>query len=151
MNNVLAAVDFSPVSERVVAFAAKLAKVSRAKLYLVHIASPEPEFVGYDVGPKTERDAVAERFRQEHRDLQEMAERVREHGVDATALLVQGPTVEKLLEESERLESAHMVVGTHGRGAMGRILLGSVSEGIVREARTPVTVIPAVDKDADDS
>lgn len=149
ISSVLAAVDFSPVSDNVVAFAAKLAKVSKTKLYLVHIASPEPEFVGYDVGPKTERDAVAERFRKEHRELQAIAERVREHGVDATALLVQGPTVEKILEESARLDSAHIVVGSHGRGAVGRMLLGSVSEAVVRQAGTPVTVIPATEKGTD--
>lgn len=143
MNSILAAVDFSPVTNRVVAFAAKLAKVSRARLYLLHVASPEPDFVGYDVGPETEREAVAERFRQEHRDLQELATQVREHGVEATALLVQGATVEKLLAEADRLDSAHIVVGTHGRGAVGRMLLGSVSEGVVRHATTPVTVIPA--------
>ena len=146
MKNVLAAIDFSPVSDNVVAFAAKLAKVSNTKLFILHIASPEPDFVGYDVGPETERDAVAERFRREHRELQAIAERVREHGVEVTALLVQGPTIEKLLEESRRLESEHIVVGTHGRGAVGRMLLGSVSEGIVREAGMPVTVIPSIEE-----
>ncbi len=143
MKNILAAIDFSPVSEAVVAFAAKLAKISKGHLYLVHIASPEPDFVGYDVGPETERKAVAERFRNEHRDLQELADKVRERGVETTALLVQGPTVEKILAEAERLGSAHIVVGTHGRGAVGRLLLGSVSEGLVRHAAAPITVIPA--------
>jgi len=144
MKNVLAAIDFSPVSERVAAFAAKLAKVSNARLHLVHVASPEPDFVGLDVGPASERDAIAHRFRREHRELQSLADRVREHGVDATALLIQGVTVEKLLGEAARLDSAHIVVGTHGRGTMGRLLLGSVSEGIVRHTRIPVTVIPAL-------
>ena len=143
MKNILAAIDFSPVSDRVAAFAAKLAYVSEARLHLVHVASPEPDFVGYDVGPASERDAIAKRFRREHRDLQAIADRVRGQGVDTTALLIQGPTVEKLLAEAARLDSAHIVMGTHGRGAVGRLLLGSVSEGIVRQSRIPVTVIPA--------
>ena len=147
MKNILAAIDFSPVSDRVAAFAAKLAHISNARLHLVHVASPEPDFVGYDVGPGTERDAIAQRFRREHRDLQAIADRVRGQGVDATALLIQGPTVEKLMTEAAKLDSAHIVIGTHGRGAMGRLLLGSVSEGIVRQSRIPVTVIPTHDNE----
>lgn len=143
MQTIVAAIDFSPVSDPVLEFAADLARATKARLVLVHIAAPEPDFVSYDVGPETEREAVAKRLRQQHRQLQELADGLRETGLDVTALLIQGPTVEKLLEESQRLDAGLLVVGSHGRGAIGRVLLGSVSEAVVRRASCPVTVVPA--------
>lgn len=143
MKVIIAAIDFSSATDRVLQFAADTALATGARLFLLHVASPDPDFVGYDVGPETERQAVAERLRREHRELQALADGLRETGLDATALLIQGATVEKLLEEARRLNADMMVLGSHGRGAVGRVLLGSISEGVVRGADFPVTVIPA--------
>ena len=66
----LVAIDFSDNMDTVVAQARTIAEALAAKVWLVHVADPEPAFVGYDVGPQYERDAVAEKFRQEHSALQ---------------------------------------------------------------------------------
>lgn len=143
MQNVLAAVDFSEVSDRVVERAHELALAFSAELYLVHVAAPDPEFVGYEAGPESVRTQRAQELRQEHRDLQARAAALRARGVRAHALLIQGPTVDKLVEEIERLAADMVVLGSHGRGALLRALLGSVSEGVIRRSPCPVLVVPS--------
>lgn len=143
MERLLVPVDFSEVTASVVDSAASMARAFSAELVLIHVAAPEPDFVGMDVGPQAVREARAEEIRGEHRELQALAEGLRGGGLSTRALLVQGPTVEKILAEARKLEADVIVIGSHGHGALYRALLGSVSEGVVRGAACPVLVVPA--------
>jgi len=143
--NILVAVDLSPASSRVVEAAGRVAKLTGAKVYLLHAAEPEPDFVGYDAGPEVVRTQVAHELRREHRDVQALAEELRNDGLDATALLVRGPTVETTLKEADNLEAELIVVGTHGHGAVYDVLIGSYSTGIIRRSKLPVLVVPIRD------
>jgi nucleotide-binding universal stress UspA family protein len=106
------------------------------------VSAPDPDFVGYEAGPQSVRDQRAQRLRDEHRELQRSADRLRAGGIQATALLIQGPTVEKILSEAERVAADFIVMASHGHGAVHRALLGSVSEGVLRHAAIPVTIVP---------
>jgi nucleotide-binding universal stress UspA family protein len=139
--NLLVAVDFSPVTERVIAVALELVG-DAGRITLLHVANPEPEFVGYDAGPQVVRDQVAEEFRAQRRSLQEIADRLRSAGVETTPLVIQGSTVETIIEHAGRAEAEFIVVGTHGRGAVFGFLIGSVSEGLIRRSPLPVVVVP---------
>ncbi len=143
MRRLLAAIDFSPISARVVDQAASLAAAFSAELTILHVAAPDPDFVGYAAGPQTVRDARARELRAEHRKLQEVAETLRDREIATRALLIQGPTAEQILAEAKRLEAGMIVVGSHGHGSLYRALLGSVSEDVVRAAVCPVLVVPA--------
>ena len=112
--NILVAVDLSPGSDKVVATAGRLARLMDAKVYVVHVAEPEPDFVGYDAGPEVVRTQVAEELHREHRDVQKLAQGLRDEEIDATALLIRGPTVETALKEANNLEAGLIVVGSHG-------------------------------------
>jgi len=140
--NILVAVDLSPASKKVVKAARGVADVTGASLYILHVAEPEPDFVGYDAGPEVVRTQVAQELRREHREVQALAEGLRGHGLEATALLVRGPTVEMTLKEADSLEADLIVVGTHGHGAVYDVLIGSYSAGIIRRSTLPVLVVP---------
>jgi len=142
MGSILAPVDFSDLTPGVIAAAESLAAAFSAKLWLLHVSAPDPDFVGFEAGPQTVRNQRAHALRVEHRELQEVADRIRAAGVDATALLIQGPTVEKILAEAERIAADWIVMGSHGRGAVRRALLGSVSEGVLHRARCKVAIVP---------
>jgi len=142
VKNIMVPIDFSPSTPSVIATAGALSRAFGAKLWLVHVAPPDPDFVGYEVGPQTVRDQVARHLRDEHRQLQSEAEKMREAGIDVVALMLQGQTVETILSEAERLCADYIVMGSHGRGALLRRLVGSVSEGVLRGAPCPVTILP---------
>ena len=147
MANIVVAIDFSPVTDQVIEHASLLARSLSAKLWLIHAGQPEPDFIGYDSGPQTVRDQVAGDLREEHRRTQQAAEKLRSSGIDATALCPQGSTVETILHEAEKLDADLIVIGSHGHGAIHRVLLGSVSEGVLRKAACPVMIVPAQSND----
>ena len=142
MKSILAAVDFSDISSEVIQQAAKIAQCFSSKLWLIHVAAPEPDFVGYGTGPQSERDWRAKTLRQEHRYLQEQATQLQQNGIDVTPLLVQGATVETILSEATKLKAEMIVIGSNSRGILDKALLGSVSESIIRQALCPVLVVP---------
>lgn len=138
----LVALDFADVTETILKVAGRTAKTTESAVYLLHVAEPEPTFVGYKAGPDVVRDQVAHEFREQHRTLQGHAERMRAGGLDATALLVQGPTAQMILDEAERLHIDLIVMGTHGRTAVMDILVGSVSHAVLRHTTIPVLLVP---------
>lgn len=142
MGAILVPVDFSSVTPALVTHAAELAAALGHKVWLLHVAPPEPDFVGYGVGPQPVREHAADHLREEHRQLQALAERLKNEGVEVESLLVQGPVAQEVLEQAERLKAAMIVLGSHGRGALYQAVLGSVSADIVRHARCPVLVVP---------
>ena len=138
----LVAVDLSESTQTIVEKVEEMNKEYPAKVWILHNAEPEPDFVEFKVDPLAARETLAKKFHNEHRQIQEIANRLRKAGLDATALLVHGATVEAILKEASDLDVDMIVVGTHGRGAMYQLLVGSVSEGILHKSRYPVLVIP---------
>lgn len=138
----LVAVDFSDPTDKVLREARRLAEKLGASVWIVHVAEPEPDFVGYDAGPEVVRGQVAEELRKEHQGLQQFAGQFREAGVDTKAVLVRGPTVETLLATARKQGTDLIVIGSHGRGMVAELILGSVSQGLIRAGHCPVTVVP---------
>ena len=143
----LVAIDFSPVTERMMKAAERLGRAASAEVWLLHVAEPEPDFVGYDAGPAVVRDQVAEELHDEHRRIQGLAARLRDAGIEATALCVQGAIVDTVLEHADRLKADLIVTGSHGHGAVYHLLVGSIAEGLVKRSRRPVLVVPARETD----
>lgn len=142
MDTILVAIDFSEVTTKMIQWTLDLAKRYSSKVFVLHVAAPEPDFVSYSVGPLHERKWRAEHLRQEHRRLEEIQHQFQEAGVECTALMIQGPTAEKLLQETERLGANVLVMGSHGHGAMYNLLVGSVMEAVLRKTPVPVLVVP---------
>ena len=145
----LVGLDFSEGTETIVNKVEVLADALSAKVYLLHVAESDPDFVGWEAGPQKVRDDVARKFHDEHRQIQKIASRFRSAGLDTTALVVQGATVEKILEEGSRLNVDLIVVGSHGRGVAYQLLVGSVSEGVLHKSQCPVLIIPTRERSLD--
>jgi len=138
----LVALDLSASTEEVVKKAEEIANALSAKVWLLHVAAPEPDFVGWDTDLQSARDAIAKAFHKEHRQIQEISDRLRKTGLDAEALLVQGSTVKEILEAASKLNVDMIVVGSHGRGMAYQLLLGSVSEGVLHKSECPILIVP---------
>ena len=143
MKTILVPIDLSDISARVVEHAVRLSRAFTAELWLIHVAAPDPDFVGFRTGPQYVRDHRAEVLKQEHRELHELRDKLRADGVKAEALLIQGPTTETILEEAGDLDAELIVMGSHGRSGLFKALVGSVCEQVLRESRVPVYIVPA--------
>ena len=139
--SLLVALDFSSVSDDQLEIVGRLAAPNR-EIYLLHVAEPNPDFIGFEAGPEEVRDQVAKEFHQEHEQIQSLAGRLRDSGHQVTALLVQGPTIETILREADKVDAEVIVVGSHGRGKLFDLVVGSVSAGVIRKSTVPVLVVP---------
>ncbi len=144
---ILVCVDLSDSTDEILKRIEELCRPLKARVWLLHNAMPEPETIEFKVDPIEARKSLAKKFHHQHRQLQEFAERFRKSGVDATALLVHGKTVDTILTEASDLDIDVIVVGSHGRGAMYQLLMGSISEGVLQRSSRPVLVIPTHKRD----
>lgn len=141
---ILLATDGSEDAATATRAAVDLANRSGSELHVVHAF----EFI-----PPREYMSVALRlrppsgFRQQGRGvLDEQVERIEEAGgTVASARLWQGPPVDQILYASEEIDVGLVVMGRRGLGGVRRLLLGSVSEGIVHNAHRPVLVLRGED------
>lgn len=143
MKNLLAALELKGDAAPVLAAASELAMALGAKLWLLHVAAPEPDFVGYEPGPQYIRDERAEQLKEERAKLHEMVNTLAAKGLHAQPITIMGPTVETILNEAERLAVDLIVMGTHGRRGLAKAFLGSTSDDVLRANKFPVLIIPA--------
>jgi nucleotide-binding universal stress UspA family protein len=143
MKTILVATDFSDVTERVLAQTATMAKAFGATVYLVYVEAPDPDFVGYEGGPVHVREDTVQAVAHHHEAIHKLRDGLRAQGIDAHGLVIQGTTVDKIVDEAQRLPADLIIVGSHGHGALLHLLLGSVSEGVIKHASCPVLVVPS--------
>jgi nucleotide-binding universal stress UspA family protein len=142
MKRILVAVDFSEVTSLVVDMAIRMARSFGSEVIVIHVAEPDPAFVGFEAGPPSVRDAEAKHLREEHRQVQQVAEDIRAQGIQATGLVVQGATVQRIVDEVEKHDADLIIMGNHRHGPTYRFFLGSATEGVIRQNRCPVLVVP---------
>lgn len=141
MNNILVPIDLSEVTQPVVSYALQIAGAFNARVWLLHVAQPHPDFtaINLDAG-KAWRNVQVASYHQAFKDI---AETLVEAGNDVTPVLIQGPVVESIHETARSIQADLIVLGSHGHGALYDLLVGSTSEGVIRHSSIPVTVVPA--------
>lgn len=142
---VLAALDLARTTPDVLREARIWARRLSAELILIHVAEPDPDFIGYGAGPESVRLAVAHKFTRAHQRIEALSVELRKEGLDATALLLQGATAETILREADRLSADVVLMGTRARGAVRELFVGSVSKEVLRRSTRPVLLIPPRD------
>ena len=87
--------------------------------------------------------SARERLRARHNEyLDSVADGLRSKGLDVDTDVLEGPTVRTLVEYGEKSPQAIVVMATHGRTGFRRLLLGSVTEALVRSSSVPVLIVP---------
>lgn len=127
--NILLATDGKPHSDKAVNFAIEYAMRFNSALFPVYVVSPKP---GED-REKIIKTGMAV--------LEDVKKKAAEQGVIATGLLEAGSPYEAIMAVADRVKADVIIVGTSGKTVIDRVLIGSVSEYIVRNARCTVIVV----------
>lgn len=140
--NIMVAVDFNDSIGELMVYADILGQKFNSKIWVLHVAEPEPDFVGYEPGPQYIRDIKAEEFREEHRNLQEICKNFLSEEVEGEALLIQGSTVETVIEEAKKLNIDLLIVGTHKHSFLHNLLNENVSIELIKKSDIPMLTVP---------
>jgi nucleotide-binding universal stress UspA family protein len=143
-HKILVATDFSDTARGAIAHAVELAKLADASLYLVHVLTLPVVYApeGVVLGPSW---SVAELRADLENALSKLAAEVRARGIPEVSMqLLIGTAWDEIVRAAAEQGCDLIVIGTHGRGGIKRLLLGSVAEHVVRTSPCPVlTVGPA--------
>jgi len=138
---ILVATDFSAQSERAWTTARRLARALGADLTLVHVFG---EGVLYSEGVLSSahvRAVFASAREWAEKTLGEWADAGRHDGVSVETSLRTGVPHAEIVAAAREMRADLIVVGTHGRGGLDRVLLGSVAERVLRLAPCPVLAV----------
>ena len=137
IKRVLLATDLTAVSEHAARDAIELARDHGAQLIVLSVVDANRLRLP---GGRFLRRIDQERARME-RGAQQLVRRARDAGVNATFLVWEGDPAEAVLEAASAERVDVIVLGSHGRGRLGRLILGSISTRVTVGARCPVLVV----------
>lgn len=138
LKTILLPLDGSPLAERALTYATVLARQSDAKIALVEAVRAHT-FPGVDPS-----DAQVELTSQAQAYLQSAADRLAADGVEAEVHVCYDDPVHAILGAASRQRADLIVMSTHGRGGLSRMLYGSVADQILRRATIPVLLVPSI-------
>jgi nucleotide-binding universal stress UspA family protein len=149
--HLLVALDGSPAAESVLEHAEALAKAfgSTVTLFRATVAAEElmaqtagsAQGVG-DVGPMLDPTPILEAEREEAVSyLNGVAARLKQHNLNVNTEHFDGPPAEEIVERARALGVSLILMTTHGRSGLGRMVFGSVADSVLRHAPCPVLLV----------
>lgn len=139
MKRILVGVDGSEVSNRAARLGADIALRFGARLTLAYVVAPmllPPDAYGL-----TTTDVSQEHERYASKLLETAAARLAEPGLEIDTIVLVGPPAERLAEAASAPDVSMVAVGSRGHGAVTRVLIGSVSDRLLRICGKPVLVV----------
>ncbi len=148
LEKVLYPTDFSEVSEKALDYVLLLRKAGAQEVVLLHVVEGKEVEAILGAAPwfgksKEEmREEVEKRIREDREKvLDGIASRLEKEGYRVKRMVVFGNPVKEILRVEEEEDVSIIVMGSHGRTNIMEMLIGSVSEKIVRNAKRPVLVV----------
>lgn len=151
ISTILLPTDFSECASHAVPAAADVARLTGARLLCLHVVEPVVPAVGWtpvaeplplaDIGERLEETAA--------RELPRWSRRPECEGLEVEEVIAHGEAASEIVRVARERGADLIVISSHGRTGLGRIIFGSTAESVVRYAHCPVLVVkppPASDK-----
>lgn len=140
IQTILFPTDFSRQSEYAYHLACALARDYGAKLLIVHVQAP-PVVMGEALPESPSPEAIKKQLKELYPT---------EDSIVVERLVFEGDAVAEIVRHAAEFRADLVVMGTHGRSGLTRLLVGSVAEGVLRKAACPVLTIkaPALEAEA---
>ena len=143
VRSILVPTDFSECARHAVPVAAEFARLLGARVLCLHVVEPVVQPIGWtpvaEPMPATE---LSERMEETAaRDLPAFSKSEEFAGLEVEDLMAHGEPAAEIVRVAEERGAGLIVISSHGRTGIGRILFGSTAESVVRHARCPVLVV----------
>jgi nucleotide-binding universal stress UspA family protein len=153
VGTILFPTDFSDCGNYALAYAASLARSFSATIICVHVIEPMVPTVGYTgmTEPLPIADISEQLEDSAGRELPRIAESEECAGLEVEEMIVHGDAASEIVRVAKERQVDLIVISSHGRTGLGRILFGSTAEAVVRHASCPVLVVkPSQDEEEAD-
>ncbi len=137
MKNLLIAIDESPFATEVARSGVNFAQILQAHITFIHVVDNR---LVMTAGTYTPNDLMAQ-MRKDGENLLTKLKNLFQYEQPKT-ILEEGNPGEIVIKQANKLRADTIVIGTHGRTGLSRLVMGSVAEEVIRHAQCPVLVIP---------
>ena len=143
IRSILLPTDFSECGNYALSYATSLARKFGASIICVHVIEPIVPTVGYSgmTEPLPLADITEQLEDSAERELPRLAECEECAGLNVEELIVHGEAASEIVRVAKEREVDRVVISSHGRTGLGRILFGTTAEAVVRHAPCPVLVV----------
>lgn len=143
MKTIVALVDFSDTTAKILDEACARAETLGAEVVLIHVIPPP--IVRWDVISAKD---PAEDYLVELEQLLGLRDSLAARGVAVTAKQIQGPVLETIVEQMRKLEPVLVVMGAHQHGALYELLVRDITKQVVDQATCGVLIVSCEDRRA---
>lgn len=143
MKTMLVPIDFSDVTASVVKTAGDWAIATGGRVHLFHVLPEDADLVGYESGLQMLPYVPPAESAEDSQLMQSYQRELAARGLQVTYRIVQGTPVLDIVDEALAVGADVIVMGSHRHGMLHRLLLGSVSGGVLRRTPCPVLIVPA--------
>ncbi|MDQ2938399.1 MAG: universal stress protein [Acidobacteriota bacterium] len=150
IRSILLPTDFSDCGNYALGYAASLARTFGASIICVHVIEPMVPTVGYSgmTEPLPIADITDQLEDSAERELPKLAECEECAGLQIEEVIAHGEAASEIVRLAKDRNVDLIVVSSHGRTGLGRILFGSTAEAVVRHASCPVLVVKPSQEEA---
>ncbi len=142
IRRILHPTDFSAASRPALKWALELARSNGGSLTLVHVMSPILPMVGDGyISPQAWDDLERQVRAHAQKEIGKLIAKARKAGVRAASVLLEGTPADRIVRAARSRGADLIVMGTHGRGGLAKLFLGSVAERVVATAPRPVLTV----------
>ena len=143
IRTILLPTDFSECGNYALSYAASLARTFKASIICLNVIEPIVPTVGYSglTEPLPIADIAEQLEDSAERELPKLAECEDCAGLNVEELVVHGEASSEIVRVAKDRDVDLIVIASHGRTGLGRILFGSTAEAVVRHATCPVLVV----------
>ncbi len=146
MKTFLIPVDFSQVTDSVIATAVPLARALQGTITLLHVVQPPVATGDFALPVEAVQDAINAGETAAREKLAGYSRMLRETGLESEARVVHGSPVVMIHAEAKRVKADFIIMGSHGHGKLYDLLVGSTASGVLKGAKCGVIVLPPVER-----
>lgn len=144
MSTILVPVDFSPVTNSVVAAAVALAAPTGSRIVILHVLQPPAVVADYGLMGSFVLPVMETMGQAASGQLEKLRARIEAEGLPATTAQVTGASSSRLIaSEAEKRGADYIVMGSHGHTGFYDLLIGSTTSGVLKRSPCPVVIVPA--------
>ena len=155
MKKILIAIDYNPTAQNIAETGYSLAKSMNAEITLLHVVADYTYYSSLDYSPIMGFDSFSnlgmlqtDTVTELQSAAQKYLEKIKAHLGDPSikTIVKDGDSGDAIIDAAKELNADVIVMGSHSRRGLEKILMGSVAEKVLRNSRIPLFIIPVVEK-----
>jgi nucleotide-binding universal stress UspA family protein len=144
IKSILCPIDFSDASKNAYRYACEFAKAMGSKIILLNVIEPRPMAADMTLNYIPLEEDLANAAKE---DFEPLVQEAKSKGIDVQADVMIGIPADMILSQVADFDASLLIMGSHGKTGLSRLLMGSVAEAVVRKAKIPVLIVKAEEKE----